>query len=70
MPGSCPMRDLQSIVCVKIVPKPEEIRVDPETIKFSLEHRVEFGNGGSLISAELRRRGATPTAARCNRNHQ
>jgi len=26
------MRDLHSIVCVKIVPKPEEIRVDPQTM--------------------------------------
>jgi len=26
------MRDLHSIVCVKVVPKPEEIRVDPQTM--------------------------------------
>ena len=25
------MRELHSVVCVKVVPKPEEIRVDPET---------------------------------------
>jgi electron transfer flavoprotein beta subunit len=31
MPGRWPMLDLHSVVCVKIVPKPEEIRVDPET---------------------------------------
>lgn len=31
MPGKYPMRDLHTVVCVKIVPKPEEIRVDPKT---------------------------------------
>ena len=25
------MAELHSVVCVKVVPKPEEIRVDPET---------------------------------------
>jgi len=47
------MPELHSIVCVKVVPKPEEIRVDPETMLLEREHARSEINPPDMNALEM-----------------